>query len=358
MKKSIYLVFILSITLVLGCSSKDTSSLKNQDTKSKGNVAVNENSTVGIVSDYYPFKENVRYVYDGEGMEYASSNLYVDFIKDSKIQYRVVNSGTYAGQVFEIKNGELRMLNSVEEFYYRDDLTAEQGQMVDILLKEPLAKGNSWLSASGKKRYIAGIDTEVTVPYGSFKTIEVVTENGDSKVYDYYAKGVGVVKRIFNFKNSKVTVSLQKILKDVKVDQTVKFYYPEYNKNLIVYKKVKLSLKTNEQVKDYFEKYFKEKPEADASAVISKKTKINKLYLNREENKVYADFSKYLIKDMNLGSGPETMMLQAIADTLGDYYNVDKVYITVDGKSYESGHVIVDEKNPLMVNLKNTVEIK
>jgi len=353
-----YLIFILSVTLVLGCGSKDTSSSNDQDTKSKGNVTINENSAAGSVSDYYPFKENVRYVYAGEGMEYASSNLYVDFIKDSKIQYRVVNGGTTSGQVFEIKNDELRMLDSVEEFYYRDDLTAEQGQMVDILLKEPLAKGNSWLSASGKKRYIAGIDIEVEVPYGRFKTIEVVTENGDSKVYDYYAKGVGVVKRIFNFKNNKVTVSLEKILKDVKVDQTVKFYYPEYNKDLIVYKKIKLSLKTNEQVKDYFQKYFKEKPAADASTVISKKTKINKLYLNREENKVYVDFSKELIKNMNLGSGPETMMLQAITNTLGDYYNVDKVHITVEGKNYESGVVIVDEKHPLMVNIKNTVEIK
>ncbi|MDV3427582.1 MAG: GerMN domain-containing protein [Bacillota bacterium] len=358
MRKSIYLIFIISVTLLLGCGSKDASSSDIQDKKSNGDVIINEKSTSASISDYYPLKENVRYVYAGEGMEYASSNLYVDFIKDSKIQYRVVNGGTTSGQVFEIKNGELRMLDSIEEFYYRDDLTAEQGQMVDILLKEPLTKGNSWLSASGKKRYIASLDTEVTVPYGSFKTIEVVTDNGDSKVYDFYAKGVGVVKRIFNYKNNKVTVNLEKILKDVKVDQTVKFYYPEYNKNLIVYRKVKLSLKTNEQVKNYFEKYFKEKPTADASAVISKKTKINKLYLNREENKVYVDFSKDLIKDMNLGSGPETMMLQAITNTLGDYYNVDKVRITVEGKNYESGHVIIDEKNPLMVNIKNTVEIK
>lgn len=343
---------------MLGCSSKDTSSSNNQDTKLKENVIINEKSASGSISDYYPLKENVRYVYTGEGMEYASSNLYVDFINNNKIQYRVINGGTTAGQVFDIKNGELRMLDSVEEFYYRDDLTSEQGQMIDILLKEPLVKGNSWVSASGKKRYIASIDAEITVPYGSFKTIEVVTENGDDKVYDYYAKGIGVIKRIFNHKESKVTVSLEKILKDVKVNQTVKFYYPEYNKNLIVYKKIKLSLKTNEQVKNYFEKYFKEKPAADAAAVISGKTKINKLYLNRNENKVYVDFSKDFVNGMKLGSGPETMMLQAIANTLGDYYNVDKVQLTVEGKNYESGHIILDAKSPLKINLKGTVEIK
>ena len=357
MKKNISLIFVLSIVLMLGCGSKKTSSpIQNTDSKEK--VTINKNTVSRSISDYYPFKENVRYIYAGEGMEYASSNLYVDFIKDSKIQYRVINDGTTAGQVFEVKDGELRMLDSIEEFYYRDDLTAEQGQTVDILLKEPLVKGTSWLSASGKKKYIARIDAQVTVPYGSFNTIEVITESGDSKIYDYYAKGIGLVKRIFNFKDSKVTVSLEKIINNVRVDQTVKFYYPEYNKDLIVYKKIKLSLKTNEQVKNYFEKYFKEKPAADASAVISKKTKINKLYLNRKENKVYVDFSADLLKDINLGSGPESMTLQAIANTLGDYYNVDKIHITVAGKNYDSGHIIIDEKNPFMINLKNTVEIK
>lgn len=341
---------------MMGCSLKNTSS-QVENTNSNKKIAAEENTALGSVSDYYPLKENVRYVYIGEGMEYASSNIYVDFIKDNKIQERVINGGTTSGQVFEIKNGELRMLDSVGEFYYRDDLTNEQGQMVDILLKEPIASGTSWLSSSGKKKYIASTDAEVTVPYGSFKTIEVITEDGDSKIYDYYAKNVGIVKRIFNFKNSKITVSLEKVLEDARVDQTIKFYYPEYNKNLIVYRKIKISLKTNEQIKDYFEKYFKEKPAADASVVLSKKTKINKLYLNRDENKVYADFSADLAADMNLG-GAETMTMQAIANTLGGYYNVDKVHITVNGKNYESGHIVVNEKNPVKVNLENNIEIK
>jgi hypothetical protein len=357
LKKNVSLTFILLFTLMLGCNSKNATS-QVQNTNINNKAAVIKDAASESISDYYPLKENARYVYTGEGMEYASSNIYVDFIKDNKIQERIINGGTTAGQVFEIKNGELRMLDSVGEFYYRDDLTEGQGQMADILLKEPLVTGTSWLSSTGKKKYINSTDAEVTVPYGTFKTIEVVTEDGDSKIYDYYAKNVGVVKRIFNFKDSKITVSLEKILEDAKIDQTIKFYYPEYNKNLIVYKKIKISLKTNEQIKDYFEKYFKEKPIADASVVLSKKTKINKLYLNRDENKVYVDFSADFAKDMNLGSTAEAMTLQVIANTLGDYYNVDKVHITVDGKDYESDHIVINEKNPAKVNLENTMEIK
>lgn len=341
----------------MGCgNNQSTKTQENENDLPKVQFTKDEKS-VGNIQEYYPLKENLRYVYTGEGMESASSSLYVDFIKDNKIQYRVINGGTTAAQVFEIKNGELKMLNSVEEFYYRDDLTGMESKSFDILLKEPLIKGNSWLASSGKKKYIQNTEVSVNVPFGTFAAIEVVMENGDNKTTDYYVKGIGIVKRIYKFKDSNVTVSLEKIIENVKVDQTVKFYYPDINNDKIVYKKVKLSFNTNEEVKDYFEKYFKENLIKGTSPLIVKNTKINKVYLNVKEQKVYIDFSKELLSDINLGSGGESLTLQAIGNTLGDYYNVDKVSITVDGKSYESGHIIIDEKNPIKVNLKNTTEI-
>ncbi|MBE6753114.1 MAG: hypothetical protein E7559_01970 [Ruminococcaceae bacterium] len=44
-----------------------------------------------------------------------------------------------------------------------------------------------------------------------------------------------------------------------------------------------------------------------------------------------------------LGSGPEALMLQAIANTFIENYNLERLYITVDGSTYESGHAILDE---------------
>lgn len=54
---------------------------------------------------------------------------------------------------------------------------------------------------------------------------------------------------------------------------------------------------------------------------------------------VYLDFSKELVSEMNAGSAYETMILQCITNTIGIYYGVHKVYITIEGKSYESGHI-------------------
>lgn len=44
-----------------------------------------------------------------------------------------------------------------------------------------------------------------------------------------------------------------------------------------------------------------------------------------------------------VGSGPESLMLQAIANTYIENYSLDRLMITVDGETYESGHYLIDE---------------
>ncbi len=49
------------------------------------------------------------------------------------------------------------------------------------------------------------------------------------------------------------------------------------------------------------------------------------------------------IYNANLGSMFEAYMLDAIADTYLKTYNLEKLYLTVDGELYESGHIVIDE---------------
>lgn len=44
------------------------------------------------------------------------------------------------------------------------------------------------------------------------------------------------------------------------------------------------------------------------------------------------------------------MLLNSIANTVGEYFMKSRVILLIDGKQYESGHVIIDEENPLQVN--------
>ena len=85
--------------------------------------------------------------------------------------------------------------------------------------------------------------------------------------------------------------------------------------------------------------------------------KIKSLYLNKD-NTVYVDFTKELVSEMNAGSGYEGMILQCITNTLGAYYGVDKVYITIEGSPYSSGHIMMKKGEAFTVDYKNSVELK
>lgn len=84
--------------------------------------------------------------------------------------------------------------------------------------------------------------------------------------------------------------------------------------------------------------------------------KIKSLYLNKD-NIVYIDLTKELVSEMNAGSGYESMILQSITNTIGSYYGVDKVYITIEGNPYSSGHFVMKNGEYFKVNTKNIVEL-
>ena len=77
------------------------------------------------------------------------------------------------------------------------------------------------------------------------------------------------------------------------------------------------------------------------------------MFFNEEENSVHIDLSKDFIDEMNAGAGMESMILQSLTNTLGSYYGVQEVYITIDGGQYESGHIIIQEGEPSLVNFNN-----
>ncbi|MBE6067571.1 MAG: hypothetical protein E7211_07740 [Clostridium lundense] len=355
--KKICILLCLSFVFLVSCGKNN-----NVNNNPIGDKTPTDNPTEQTtnytIKDYYPFKENVTLKYEGIGNEYAEKTVYTDFINGDKIQLRSINGGTTLAQVLQYTNGELRSLASEGEFYYRDNLTNNEYSKYEVLLKEPLKKGTSWTLSDGKKRYISAVDKEIKTPSGNYKALEVTTEHGDSTTYDYYALNQGFVKSIFKSNGMEVTTSLEKIIKDAPVIQTTKFYYPDYANDRMVFHKIALNFKTNDDTKAVFEKYFKESPNKGLTPLIGEKVKINKLYLNQKSNTVMVDFTGNLVTEMNAGSGLEAAILKGITNTLGDYYNTTNVIITMDGKPYSSGHILLEEGEVLKTDYKNIIEYK
>lgn len=345
MKKLLYFILILALLLTAACSG----SPNNNGTNNVDNTG-NEKLTI---KDYYPFKENNKYVYEGEGNEYASYTVFTDYISNNKVQLRTNNGGTEIVRVLENKDGQVTQLLSRGETYFRDNFMDTASSDGEILLKEPLVKGTSWTTGDNIKRTITNVDVEVTTPLGGYKAIEVTAEGSGYKTLEYYARDVGLIKSINSENNSEVSSTLSKIETDSELVQGISIFYPNMEEDILNFTVVNCSFKTNDETKDVLEKAIKNL--ARENQVLTPNAKINSLQLKDNET-VNVDFSKELITEMNAGSSYEAMILQSITNTLGIYYNVENVYITVEGAPYESGHIMLEENEPFKVDLENVKE--
>jgi len=309
------------------------------------------------VKEYFPIYENVRLVYEGYGNEFAYFNTYVDYTADNKVQMRTDNGGSQSVRVIEIRDNAIVETFSRGETYFRENFLKAAGDE-ETLLMEPLAQGTSWPLKDGRTRKITSVSADVTTPLGSYKAIEVTTESGNGIAVDYYAAGVGLVKTVFRSGNEEISSVLSEIVRDVPFVQMANFYYPSpEDSSLLLYESREIPFRTNDITRMVLEKAYKTGSEELDSPVLTKNTKINSLYLNRD-GMVYIDLSADYIAEMSAGAGYELAMLQCIANTFGQYYHVDKVILTIDEEPYSSGHIKLEKGQYLEVNFEISKSIR
>lgn len=338
-----------SITIAEDKADKDQ---EDTETEKTGGL---EDTLIG--KDFYPLKADTEYVYEGSGNEYASFTTYVDYIdsEKDKLQTRTNNGGTETVKVLEYKDGKLYITKTVHECYYRDNfLEQSKDEESEILLMEPLIPGTSWTLSDGRKRFISASDVMIDTPTGKYNAIEVTTESEDSVIKDYYAKNVGLVKTLFLYGDYEVSSILSDIRKNVPHNRDIMIYYPDSDGNIYP-EPVTLSFYTNDITREVISEALKaEAPKPSYLPLISSNTVIHSLYLGKD-GIVYLDLSSDFIKDMNAGAGFEQMILQSITNTLGMYYGVEELYLTLDSKPYESGHISMKKGETLKVNMEQVI---
>ena len=74
---------------------------------------------------------------------------------------------------------------------------------------------------------------------------------------------------------------------------------------------------------------------------------------------MYIDLNQAFLTEMMQDRDMEAMILQSIANTFGQYYNAQKVYLTIDNKLYESGHISMKKGEFFQVEpIEDSIEIK
>lgn len=316
--------------------------------------APNEEKIYGIV-DYYPFRENTLYIYGGEGNEFAEKQVFFDYIQGNRAQLRVMNPGTVLAQVVEIGDGQLRRSISHEEQYHYENRLDREEEMTDILLMEPLQEGTAWTLVDGMERSITGVNVEIETPMGNYRALEVTTIMGeDAQQLDYYVVNVGHVKSIYKSGEYEILTVIEGIIQDQPLEQEMTFFYPPVEQEGNIYVERTILIETNEDILQVLEEQMKNPPAQDIRSSLSQNTKIIKITREEEKDLVLVDFNRALLEDMNVGSYGEEQVLQSIVNTFGTNYNVNNVYISVEGKPYQSGHFELREGEYFTVRMDNS----
>lgn len=345
MKKSLFLLIIsIMIISLVGCGSTP-SNMGNESQKDEGkeDVVKEEILTIG---DYYPFVKNQVMNYEGIGNEFAEKKTFIEFVENNRMQMKITNPGTTFVKVIEYKNGALTEVFSEGEFYHVENMLNSSTNTNNIILQEPLQVGTSWTTEEGLTNEITSIDKDIETPSGAYKALEVTSQlEGGGTNKDYYAKGIGLVASIYVDGDFEVK-TLLKETKDDKIEMDIIAYYPNSKELEIVTESVKQNIKfaTNDNIEDILEKIMKEPPSDKLLPVISEGSKINRINLDRNTWTLEVDFSKELLTEMNAGSSLEGEILKSLVNTLGEFYDVDKVYITVEGEPYQSGHFAISSQ--------------
>lgn len=341
MKKLITSTVIVSLILV-ACTNKNIT---------PPNVTENNKIIETLkLDDFFAYEKDTKYSYQGEGNEYATYTVIVDYLTQNKVQTRTDNGGTEFINVIEKTQDEIAIIYFRGETYFRENFIENDVEKSKkrVLLKEPLKEGTSWQSVDDLTSTITNISREITTPSGKYNALEVTTKGKNYTNVDYYAKGIGLVKSISKGEGYEVSSTLSSIEKNVYFKQSIKIFYPDINGDKLKTLEVPISFKTNEEPKLIIERELKNLSEYK---LISTNTKINEIHYNENENSVHIDLSKDFIKEMNAGAWFEGQILQSIANSLGMYYGVNKVYLSVDGGNYESGHIIIEKGEPFHVDL-------
>lgn len=362
MRKYHILVIILLILPIMFAGCKKTKTMEeektSEDLNTDNNLKEKVVTKIETIEDYFPFKENIIMDYEGIGNEFAEQIVFFEYIEGNKAQIKIFNPGTVAVKVLEYDKGELREIYSEGEFYHIENMIDKTGETSNIILKEPLKPGTSWTVEGGYKRAITGVNVNLELSNENVKALEVTTQLGDGRnLLDYYVKDIGHVASIYK-DGEFVVETLLKEIKNSPYETEIRFYYPLYEDIKTAYIDRKIVFNTNDNIKDILESNFQNPQSERIIPVISKNTKINSLKFERGNGIVRVDFSNELLTDMNAGSGLEAELLKSIVNSLGDYYGVDRVYISIEGKPYSSGHFEIKEDEFFEVDTTNVEEFK
>lgn len=347
--KNLLILLLIFVVTIVGCRpTLGSKEVDNDDTS----------NSEPTIADYYPLMEDTIFNYEGIGNEFAERKVYFEFIDDHRVQLKSINPATSVVRVLEYGEGQLKEIYYEGEFYHIENMLNVKEEQNNILLMEPLVLGNQWTTPDGHNRSITGVNVDMETPMDTFKALEVTTDLGEGKTQKhYYVKDIGLVASIYEDGTNRVETLLQS-MEEGPLEVDIEVYYPLYSDMATVYIRDKINFNTNQSIKKLLGDVMQTSPNEKLIPAIPTGSVINEIKLDRTSWTLLVDFSHELLTNMNAGSSLETEILKSMVNTLGKFYDVEKVYISVEGKPYESGHYALRDDEFFSVDTEGIQEYR
>jgi len=297
----------------------------------------NQTNDDSAMSDYFPILTNTNYHYESPAGADFTQDIYVTYTNGNIIQRRAASAKVPTTEVLQIQNGEVHLIYGDPNYYFYENITTAEPIMDMLLLKEPFEQGQKWTQDASGQCEITAMDVPVTTPSGDYTAMEVTTKFSDGRQQEeYYAKGVGLVKTAYTTNDGQnIEISLTSIDKNAVLTVPADFYYPDPTQDSGFSKEERdININTNCDLVKLFNGQMKT---AGAAGYVwlPGSTVINSIEVDRGNDTIILDLSD------NEGVSTQDG-LQAIANTLGQFYGVSKVrptanggdYTTADGKTF------------------------
>ncbi len=311
---------------------------------------------VGTVADYFPFEADTLYTYEAN----ASSGLgptaiFNTYLEGNRAQRCISRDGFYATEMIERTKDQATLVFGDSQHAFYDNILAAEPTMELVLLKGPLKLGQTWQAAEDQTSEITSVDTTISTPAGDFTTIEVTTtfESGSVEKY-YYAKDIGLVQSVFTASIGEVVTTLSSIQKDQTMEAKLNVELANVTINAQEPTPTTLALPTNPDLPKLIEGSLKQVPSDDYLPLISEDTIIKSITIDWPSSLATVDLSKHYVKDVNVGDGIQRLLLQCLVDTIGKFYDVQRVMVTIEGKPFENGSISLKDGEGLPVTQPET----
>ena len=283
------------------------------------------------LSNYLPY---VAYQLKQFSNESGSYTTYVDFFDESNrvMQVREIVGATNYVNIYEWSEQAIQLTARHENIALFENLTQDVSSTPDAnltLLSAPVAVGTTWSYDGTHTSQIVGLYESLTL--GEQQYTEVVEVSTPFEAYDlrqYYASGDGLIltRYVDNVEVStgeqfwQVTGNSHQVMmilnRDVAQPQTEGEY-------LLSLEKVPFAYQTNDSLARAFQRLFTD------LGWITDDIVVNSLTVD-EAGVANLDFSAGVVAAFNQHPSTETSIIPAIVTTVGHYFNVTQVRLTVN----------------------------